>query len=48
MALVSLGRIPCSAVRPPLVTPSSDEVTKISEAMAQAGIVAEGAVREAA
>ena len=48
VALVSLGRIPCSAVRPPLVTPSSDEVTKISEAMAQAGIVAEGAVREAA
>ena len=48
VALVSLGRIPCAAVRPPLVTPDAAEAGRIAAAMDAAGILPDGAVLEAA
>ena len=47
-ALVILGRIPCAAVRPPLVTLNTGEVDRIRQAMDMAGIHPEGAMLEAA
>ena len=47
-ALVILGRIPCAAVRPPLVKLSEAEIARIREAMEQANVGREGALRLAA
>jgi 4-hydroxy-tetrahydrodipicolinate synthase len=47
-ALVILGRIPCAAVRPPLVKLSEAEITRIRDALEQANIGREGALRLAA
>jgi 4-hydroxy-tetrahydrodipicolinate synthase len=47
-ALVILGRIPCAAVRPPLVKLADAEVQRIRKALAQAQVSAEGAVPLAA
>ncbi len=47
-ALVILGRIPCAAVRPPLVKLSDAEIARIREALRQANVAAEGALRLAA
>ena len=41
-ALVLLGRIPCAAVRPPLVKLSDAEITRIKTALAEAKIAREG------
>src|SRR5215470_2564766 len=43
-ALVLLGRIPCAAVRPPLVKLSAAEIERIKAALAEAKIVREGAL----
>jgi 4-hydroxy-tetrahydrodipicolinate synthase len=42
-ALVILGRIPCAAVRPPLVKLSDAEVRRIRQALAEARVMREGA-----
>ncbi|MDP6417646.1 MAG: dihydrodipicolinate synthase family protein, partial [Gammaproteobacteria bacterium] len=47
-ALVVLGRIPCAAVRPPLVKLDTDEVERIRQAMKVAAIQPEGATVQAA
>jgi 4-hydroxy-tetrahydrodipicolinate synthase len=47
-ALVILGRIPCAAVRPPLVKLSEAEIGRIREALGQANVAREGALRLAA
>jgi 4-hydroxy-tetrahydrodipicolinate synthase len=47
-ALVILGRIPCAAVRPPLVKLSEAEIERIRDALAQANVAPEGALRLAA
>ncbi len=47
-ALVHLGRLPRAVVRPPLVKPEPDEIARIGQAMAEAGIERAGAVLEAA
>jgi 4-hydroxy-tetrahydrodipicolinate synthase len=47
-ALVILGRIPCAAVRPPLVKLSEAEVSRIRAALDEADIAREGALRLAA
>jgi 4-hydroxy-tetrahydrodipicolinate synthase len=47
-ALVILGRIPCAAVRPPLVKLSEDEIARIREALKLANVASEGALRLAA
>jgi len=47
-ALVILGRIPCAAVRPPLVKLSEAEIARIRAALEQANVAAEGALRLAA
>jgi len=47
-ALVLLGRIPCAAVRPPLVKIEESEIARIRAALERAGIGREGAVAEAA
>jgi 4-hydroxy-tetrahydrodipicolinate synthase len=47
-ALVILGRIPCAAVRPPLVKLSEAEIGRIRDALAQANVAPEGALRLAA
>ncbi len=47
-ALVLLGRIPCAAVRPPLVKIEESEIARIRAALNRAGIGREGAVAEAA
>jgi 4-hydroxy-tetrahydrodipicolinate synthase len=47
-ALVILGRIPCAAVRPPLVKLSDAEVARIRRALDDAQIAREGASRLAA
>ena len=47
-ALVILGRIPCAAVRPPLVKLNTSEVDRIRQSMDMAGIHPEGAMLEAA
>jgi 4-hydroxy-tetrahydrodipicolinate synthase len=47
-ALVILGRIPCAAVRPPLVKLSDAEIARIRDALKQANVAAEGALRLAA
>jgi 4-hydroxy-tetrahydrodipicolinate synthase len=47
-ALVILGRIPCAAVRPPLVKLSEAEIQRIRDALAQANVAPEGALRLAA
>mgnify|MGYP000026411617 FL=1 len=47
-ALVVLGRIPCAAVRPPLVKVDASEVERIRQAMKIAGIQPEGAAVQAA
>jgi 4-hydroxy-tetrahydrodipicolinate synthase len=47
-ALVLLGRIPCAAVRPPLVKLSDAEIARIRTALAEAKIEREGALPLAA
>jgi 4-hydroxy-tetrahydrodipicolinate synthase len=47
-ALVILGRIPCAAVRPPLVKLGAAEIERIRQALEQAEIRAEGALALAA
>lgn len=47
-ALVMLGRIPCAAVRPPLVKLGDAEIARIRDALERAAIRPEGAVAEAA
>jgi 4-hydroxy-tetrahydrodipicolinate synthase len=47
-ALVILGRIPCAAVRPPLVKLSEAEIARIRAVLEQANVAAEGALRLAA
>jgi 4-hydroxy-tetrahydrodipicolinate synthase len=47
-ALVILGRIPCAAVRPPLVKLSEAESARIREALEGANVAREGALRLAA
>ena len=47
-ALVALGRIPCAAVRPPLVKLSDAEIARIRKALADAKIAPEGALPIAA
>ena len=47
-ALVILGRIPCAAVRPPLVKVSGAEVSRIRKALADAKVAPEGAMPHAA
>ena len=47
-ALVILGRIPCAAVRPPLVKLSDAEITRIRTALQEARIAREGALPLAA
>ena len=47
-ALVLLGRIPCAAVRPPLVRLSDAEIARIKAALAEARIAREGALPLAA
>ena len=47
-ALVLLGRIPCAAVRPPLVKLSDAEIERIKAALAEAKISREGALPLAA
>jgi 4-hydroxy-tetrahydrodipicolinate synthase len=47
-ALVLLGRLPCPAVRPPLVVPSPAEIERIRRAMEKAGVQREGAFARAA
>ena len=42
-ALVILGRIPCAAVRPPLVKLSETEVKRIRQALADARVMRDGA-----
>jgi 4-hydroxy-tetrahydrodipicolinate synthase len=42
-ALVLLGRIPCAAVRPPLVKLNDAEIRRISQALADARVMREGA-----
>jgi len=43
-ALVLLGRIPCAAVRPPLVKISSAEIARIRQALNDARVLREGAL----
>ncbi len=47
-ALVLLGRIPCAAVRPPLMKLSAGEIERIRYAMERAGISRDGALAQAA
>jgi 4-hydroxy-tetrahydrodipicolinate synthase len=47
-ALVILGRIPCAAVRLPLVKIGESEIARIRAALEKAGVGREGAVAEAA
>jgi len=47
-ALVILGRIPCAAVRPPLVKLTEGEINRIRQALDDAQIAREGALRLAA
>jgi len=47
-ALVILGRIPCAAVRPPLVKLPEREIAAIRAALDAAGVKPEGAMRQAA
>lgn len=47
-ALVILRRIPCAAVRPPLVKISDAEIARIRRALDEAGIGREGALPHAA
>jgi 4-hydroxy-tetrahydrodipicolinate synthase len=47
-ALVLLGRIPCAAVRPPLVKLTDAEIARIKAALAEARITREGALPLAA
>ena len=47
-ALVMLGRIPCAAVRPPLVKLSDAEIARIRKALADAKVAPEGALPHAA
>jgi len=47
-ALVILGRIPCAAVRPPLVKLSDKEIATIRAALDAAGVKPEGALARAA
>jgi 4-hydroxy-tetrahydrodipicolinate synthase len=42
-ALVILGRIPCAAVRPPLVKLNDAEIRRIRQALAEARVMREGA-----
>ncbi len=47
-ALVLLGRLDKAVVRPPLVKISDAEIARIKQALAQAGIAREGALKLAA
>jgi 4-hydroxy-tetrahydrodipicolinate synthase len=47
-ALVLLGRIPCAAVRPPLVKLSDAEIARVGAALAEAKISRDGALPLAA
>ena len=47
-ALVILGRIPCAAVRPPLVKLSAAEIARIRAALEASNVAPEGALRLAA
>lgn len=47
-ALVTLGRIPCAAVRPPLVKLPEAEISRIRKALGDANIVRDGALPLAA
>ena len=47
-ALVLLGRIPCAAVRPPLVKISDAEIARIKRALDLAGVGRQGALQHAA
>ena len=47
-ALVILGRIPCAAVRPPLVKLSDAEIARIRKALQEAKVAPEGALPHAA
>jgi 4-hydroxy-tetrahydrodipicolinate synthase len=47
-ALVILGRIPCAAVRPPLVKLKEAEIRRIERALEQAGVRGHGAMERAA
>jgi 4-hydroxy-tetrahydrodipicolinate synthase len=47
-ALVILGRIPCAAVRPPLVKISDAEIARIRKALDEAKVAPEGALSIAA
>ena len=47
-ALVILGRIPCAAVRPPLVKLREAEIRRIEQALEQAGVRGHGAMERAA
>jgi 4-hydroxy-tetrahydrodipicolinate synthase len=47
-ALVLLGRIPCAAVRPPLVKISDAEIARIRQALDYANVRPEGALLHAA
>jgi 4-hydroxy-tetrahydrodipicolinate synthase len=46
--LVLLGRMQRAVVRPPLVKLDSDEITRLGEALAAAGIQRDGALKRAA
>jgi 4-hydroxy-tetrahydrodipicolinate synthase len=46
-ALVLLGRIPASFVRPPLVKPTAQEIERIARALERAGIRPEGMAKAA-
>ncbi len=43
-ALTMLGRIPCAAVRPPLVTPRDSDIAAIKKALEQSGVQHDGAL----
>ena len=47
-ALVILGRIPCAAVRPPLVKLPEAEIARIRKALSDAKVAPEGALPHAA
>jgi 4-hydroxy-tetrahydrodipicolinate synthase len=47
-ALVLLGRIPCAAVRPPLVKIGAAEIERIRVALKEAQVSRDGAMPEAA
>jgi 4-hydroxy-tetrahydrodipicolinate synthase len=47
-ALVLLGKLPCPAVRPPLIKIERAEITRIRQALIDAGLLGQDAGRDAA